>query len=503
MNLKKLLQNLDTNEPILIEWALYQIKDKQTFDEKTAKMIEEQVFNDVSIWYMISHSDSSLLTSMFRIVPARRFSNYIRQLVRKWPEWRGDIADWSATIIAQIDPDAAGDLFTDYCQKDPFGDLGKWHGVFRGLVHLPNNEAARIANIMTDAYLAASDDKTVRNLYTLGILELTWKFEHPEFENLFRQCIRHPPISSLAGYRNFIIRISEILGTFSTEYVLISNLIDGYSHLWPGELKFFYENTIPPKDLDNAVRKLKKRSFRFMTSFFRKHKAVIRNEPIRMIFDRLISDKPFISHLDKKKQQPHLFQMILTVLMASLKKEKIDLSGCSAEEAVTLLSADIDPIPDPDAFASFFKAQKKADAVRCLTNAFEKNAVTFGGKHILEVMGALGYDEFLRPMADGLNEGFDYEFIYLTAQKMLLKYGERATDFLSDYSPHLNEMGKLAALDIVRKIGGPKSVEFTDKYFDTLWDIEKEYIPHPCQTICDKKISQMAETENRQGAAPY
>ncbi len=484
MNLKKILQNLDTKEPLLVEWAIDQIENKQGFDEQTVMMIEEHVFTDASITYMIDYFDAFVLTRIFKTVSARRFSNHSGMLIRFWPEWKDKVAGWSAGIIAQTDPAGAADLFRNYC-RDQFQDYDKWHGVSQSLAHLPGNEAKQIANMMTDAYAAISKE-SVRKKYLLGILELAWKYEHPEFDKLFQKCVSSPT-SGLRVYKEEFIRIVKILGFSETESVLIFDFIDEVSDLMPGDLKLFYEDTVPAEALDDAVRKLKKQSFRFMPSFFDEYGDVIKNEHIKMLFNDLVNDKIRVGGSDRKKRKTYVCGMILSCMMSSLQKEKPDLSVCSADEAIRLVSADIETLPYFDTFADFFKKLNRAETVRHMTEALEDNYELYGGGHVLDMMGELGYDEFLKPLTNALSADTDFTYIYETAENALLKYKDRAIDFFTEYFPHMDNLGKNAALEIVQKIGGPKSVEYVDKHFDAYMKIEKEFILRACHVVCSEK----------------
>jgi len=181
---------------------LDRIEDKKDIDPEAVEMIESQVFNDDSLQDMISHFDSWLLTRIFQIIHAQRFSNHIRIVIQKWQEWNDTVAGLSAGIIAQTDPAAAAEIFSRYCENNQqFEDFNKWHGIFRSLDYLSEKDAKHTAEIITDFYTNVMADRkkssaltgltgTVKETYSFYILELAWRFDLPEFGTFLYQLCR-------------------------------------------------------------------------------------------------------------------------------------------------------------------------------------------------------------------------------------------------------------------------------------------------------------------------
>jgi len=500
MKLEKILENLDTKEPILVEWALDRIKDKREIEPDTLKQIESKVFHDDALLYMLNHFDSWMLVQIFQILPAQRFSNHVQILIQKWPEWEDTTAREAAPVIAQLDPAGAAEIFGAYCEnKAQFEKFNTWRGVFNSLDSLSKTDAAAIAQKMTQIYLTALTSKkkvsselgftgSIRETYSLYILELTWRFDLTKFEIVLYQCLRYAS-RSMERYSEDLIRLSKILGFSDQDCRLISEFISGYLPPMPSEFKFFYHETIPFEELDKGVKNLQKGSIRFLPDFFDTYKNVIQNERIRLIFEQILQDKKFLDTLDKKKQLPFLYGMIFSALLSSLKKEKIDLSECSVKEVIRLASIDIESLPDMDEFFAFFKKQDKNTVIRGLSQA-AKSAENFGRIHILKIMGMLGYEEFLGPLTDALASDveLDPDDIYDIVENILLKqYKDQAVRFFSDHFSQIDDMTKLSALSVARKLGSPESVNFIDKHFKEFLKIEKEFIMEAIQAICDEK----------------
>lgn len=496
MTITKLIGNIDPEEPILIEWALRRFLDcKKIGDEETARMIEERVFNEENIARMLEHSDLSVIdkTLMFRDIPVRRFTKALPLMIEKWAEEKTLLysEDESAKVIAQLDPQAAAALFRQFCNKTyDEQDWGKWEGIAKSLPYLSDEDAEDIAQMITEASLRG---ESVGNVF--DILELIWKYRHPEFHRLFEEHLLE--ISEKYGrYRDTITGLFRIMGFPREEYELLADIIDGYTELSLPAIKTFYKDTIPPAELKDAIAKIRKGDSKllpfsadykeFITAFFDKHKEMIRNEQAKNTLHQLAADKKLLEKLHRKKQQPYLYAIFLAAVMASLRKESLDLSGCSVQEAVDLLTTDIEILPHPDAFAAFFKEQDKTLVIRHLTDAMKKADDRLGGAHILRVMGELGYDEFLKPMTDAISDTDNYEFIYEAGEEMLPKYKDRAIDYFIGNYDALSKNALISAVSVTEKVGGPKAFEFIDRYFDSLWKIDKEMLLGACEAICSE-----------------
>jgi len=496
MTIAKLIENIDFKEPILVEWALHRFLDCQkTGDEETARLIEERVFNEENIAYMLEHSDLSSTDKflMFRDIPVRRFTKALPVMIEKWAESEllFYLEDESAKVIAQLDPKAAVALFKKFCSKEyDEKDWGKWEGILKSLPYLSDEDAKDIAGMIIEASLSG---KSVGHVF--DILELTRKYRHPESDRLFEEHILDLSDEN-EQYRDAITGLIRVLGFPREEYELLADIIDGYTDLSLSAIKTFYNDTIPPTDLKDAITKIRKGDNKFLPfsanykefilAFFDKHKEIISNEQARMTLHQIAGNKELLEKLHRKKQQPYLYAMFLAALMASLRKESLDLSGYSVAEATAVLTTDIETLPHPDAFAAFFKSQDKALVIRHLTDAMKKADDRLGGSHVLRIMGELGYDEFLKPLTDAISDIENYEFIYETGEDMLLKYKDHAIDyFISNYDA-LNEQILISAMSVAEKVGGHKAFEFIDRYFDSLWKIEKEMLLSACGAICSE-----------------
>jgi tetratricopeptide (TPR) repeat protein len=498
MYLKNLALKADMKEPILVEWVLDQLED---LDDDKTKAIEEQLFSDLSIQYMLDHFDSNLLTRIFQQISSQRFSNKIEMLIKRWPHWEDNLARWSAPIITQCDPSAAAKLFNSYCNKGvaQFEDFGKWMGILKSLAYLPIEEAKTISTDIIKTYQESMIDEKIKHSLSLYIVAMAWTYDHPEFDAFFQEYIVHLPAASKVQYIEGLSHLIAMFDFSPDEFSLISNILEGADVPFSETIKPFYVETIPAEVLEKAVNNLKKRSHHFMASFLDNYGHVLENKKVQTVFYHLINNTDLMNRLHRKKQRPYVYAMVFACILASLKKEKMDLSGVTVDEAVKLLSSDIENIPDLDTFISYFKNQQKEHVIRSLTHALGEAFHHFGAGHIINVMGALGYDAFLKPLTDTLSTDVRHDFVDHYAETALLNYGERAVDFFTNHFNDLNDSVKISVLGIVQKIDSPKTAEFIDKCFDSLWKLDREALLRACQTVCSEECRERLKPKINKG----
>ena len=190
--MKDLILGADMREPLIVEWVLDRLQDRKERDPETAREIEARCFGEENIRYLLDHGAPRLLTRIFRIVSTERFAPVGATLVEKWSQWRGVTALWSAPVMAACLPDAAAAEFDRYVQTDTdqFRDLEKWHGMLKGLLALPTENAGRIAASIVAAYRRVSGDSMTRSVFSVYMVALALTYDLPEFETLLKEYLQ-------------------------------------------------------------------------------------------------------------------------------------------------------------------------------------------------------------------------------------------------------------------------------------------------------------------------
>jgi tetratricopeptide (TPR) repeat protein len=515
MNFEKIIENIDLQEQILAEWALIRIEDLQKTDLQKALRIEAQLFTDASIGYMLDNFDSLFLIKLFQIISPSRMvpesgADNLNKMIAKWPEWEGREGQIATTIICKADPDAAVRLLRQYCEFEipEFTLHGRWKGVMEGIAVLPQGikigpQRQIVASMLVDKCF--EDDRDIKSfceMHQTDIFKLAWESEHPQYKALLRRITLFSVTPDIFGYSDNLAEVLNIMGLGDLEYSILDYMIDIEEEVWPLDtdaLKFYYDDAIPYRTIIQSADKIKKNYYTFIHALFKQYLNVIKDERIKTVLNELLNDKKGINRLRRKKQHHHFYNMIFASLMASVRKEKFDLTGpdgnsLSADQAVRLLTLDIKTNPAQNILTDFLKTQNKAEAVRSLTDTYDKTIDGyFSDAHLFRVMGALAYDEFLELLTEGLDSDFDYEDGEIeplsdTAEKALLNYGERAADYLTAHFDSLeDEMAQYTALSIARKVGGHRGRLFVDKYFDVFWKLEKEFLLRTLEAFADEK----------------
>lgn len=84
MTITDLLPAITIEEPILVDWASDQIQNDNSSDQAERKLIEDHVFNDAAVRYMLESYDNHLLNRAFLYVSASRFKGALDKLVDLW-----------------------------------------------------------------------------------------------------------------------------------------------------------------------------------------------------------------------------------------------------------------------------------------------------------------------------------------------------------------------------------------------------------------------------------
>jgi tetratricopeptide (TPR) repeat protein len=501
MTVKEKILTSDMKEPLMVEWVLDRIENISATETQTIDEITEQLFNDTTISYIIDHFGENLLTRMFRVLPHQCFSHQIPLLIDKWPTWQDEVASWAAPVIARCDPDKGAELFRNYLQNGDaiFSDLNKWHGVMRGLTHLPFDTARRLSDEAVKAYVDNKIDAGVKFLYSLYIVALAWTYDHSEFPSVFRGHIRPMPSKTYGQYLERMRRLVAMFEFSTMEFDLLSDMIEKDNEVLSEILSRYYRNDIPHDRFRDAVMKIKKRSFEFVPSFLKEYAHVIENQRLRQFFQDLVDDDAFIAELHRKKQRPYLYAMILACMMTSIKKQKMALAGTPVAEVVELLSWNIETIPDMNGFIDYFRGIDRDDAVRHLTAALETSRHHFGGSHIVQVMTALGYDKFIDPLVQVVSSRDATEFCYMIAVSALSGYGEKVVDYFTDHFDRLTQIGKLSALPVVQQVGGPKAIDFVDQHFDQYWKADREGLLLAFEALGSDTFRERLKTKTNKG----
>jgi len=499
MNLDKIIENIDMQEQILAEWVLTRIEDLKEIDPQKALRIEERCFTDETIGYMLDHFDSLFLIELFQIITPSRIADKIgaanlEKIVAKWPEWNSREGQYATSIICKADPDATVKLLQQYCKFETrqFTLSPRWQGVMEGIALLPKAEKQIAASMLVDKCL--EDDRDIKSFCELcltDVFKLAWEAEHPQYQSLLHRIAFMSSSSDVRLYSDYLVDLLKAFGLDSHEYMMLDNLGEEDWPLDEDALNFYYDSTIPYREILQAIDALDTDSYRFIHTFFDKYQNQIKDVRIKTVLNELLNDKEGMKRIRRKRQHHYFYNMILASLMASVRKTEFDLSNVSTEQAVHLLALDMEINLAKESLTDFLKTQNKADVVRTVADVYNEIDGYYNEAHLFRLMGALQYDEFLEVLADGLEDDFDnfeMEPLSDTAEDALLNFSERAVDYLTSRCDSFeNDLAQFSALTIARKVGGDRGRLFVDQYFDLFWGAEREFLLRTLEAFADEK----------------
>jgi len=95
------------SDPILMDWALHRHRDAAMGDPQRRRAMEEAWFDDLTLRRWLDSDDQETLTRLFSQLPPERFSNLGHAIGERWAGWAGNLADYSAPVLARHAPDLA------------------------------------------------------------------------------------------------------------------------------------------------------------------------------------------------------------------------------------------------------------------------------------------------------------------------------------------------------------------------------------------------------------
>tara|TARA_B100000315_G_scaffold250518_1_gene283482 strand:- start:3952 stop:6312 length:2361 start_codon:yes stop_codon:yes gene_type:complete len=483
-------------DPFMAKLALNQIINLSEVDSSKAEETATQLFNDISIKYLLDNSDEVFLSSLFQELPEKIFLNNFNALMLRWPEWTDVVAYWSAPVIARLNPEEAYKLFSTYLESnsDPFKDSNKFFGIVESLKYLQEEDSKKISNKLINAYLSLPE--AGKAFFGIAIIELAWKCNYPEFNDILRKFIITTSIIPEVQFMQDLTALSHLFVGSGADYNFIIDHCDGLTKQKYASISLFFKESSLLQGIDSAIESIKKDDYRNIEQLFQENRDVISKSKLRDLLENLLKDKNIIKSLDKKKRT-FFYSLILGCLITSLRTDKIVLENLSLERIVEIISADIEEIQSFNDFVTFLKGNNRDDVVRLLREALNRNLKKYGGSHIINAMGELGYDEFLPPITSALFEDNDY--IFLAAEKALLGFGDMSIDCIKGAFKSIKKEARSSALPVIKKIGGPKAAQFLDDFFEDLWRQDKEKLLGAIESIPDERFIKRLEPYTDKG----
>jgi len=102
LNLQDISHQLD--DVLVAEWVLGRIEDMQRIGSPAADQWIEELFPDTTVRRILKCGDQTIQTRLLRTLPHHCFQSHGAFLLEQWPQWHGNVAGWSAAMLARLKP---------------------------------------------------------------------------------------------------------------------------------------------------------------------------------------------------------------------------------------------------------------------------------------------------------------------------------------------------------------------------------------------------------------
>lgn len=152
MNLAKMAQG-QLCDPLMMDWAIrYYIGIPDGLEQK--EWISENWFDDSVLAHWIAQDDYLTLGYLLRDLPPQRFAKLAPSIAERWSAWPTRIAEPSTSILAQVAPETAAQLFQEYLLRADEIDAEKVWAILANLDKLPQAEQAAMLSQLLLAMLS-------------------------------------------------------------------------------------------------------------------------------------------------------------------------------------------------------------------------------------------------------------------------------------------------------------------------------------------------------------
>jgi hypothetical protein len=175
-------------------------------------------------------------------------------------------------------------------------------------------------------------------------------------------------------------------------------------------------------------------------------------EIIRAVIETLKA-KGLAQHWDK------VADFLIGVIAAACEGEDLDTPGMGIEEAVDLLSADLEELPKLEGLVARLDAFDPGEVSGRLAQALDREKDTYGSVHIAGVMGRLGWEGFVPQLTRAMGEECG-DFLCEAARDALVRFGTPAQEHLIDQWERLDGSQRNYGMSVIIAIGGDQAASF-------------------------------------------
>ncbi len=469
------------SDPILMEWALDRYRDAEKGNPQRREAMEQAWFDELTLrrWLDAGHSD--ILTRLFSQLPAAQFAHLGQAIGERWGRWSGSLACRSAPILARYQPDLAWKCFAEP-QSERHPDADTVLGITRGLIFLPQDSGQALLRAISDQTLKSKNDFT-RTLLLGELLSVGLELDR----DIALEVIRTQLQGAKEGRTldQTMRRISMGLFGNSVYQQLATDIRSGVTAQRFQALAPLFREDAPLERLDQWSQE--QASLTDLTgltaAFIDEHDRVLILATVEML-----KGKGTTKHRDK------VADFLIGSIAAACEYKELDVIGMGLQETAELLAADLSESRHFDLLLNHLHDLDTEDVSALLMETLEREKATYGGIHVAEIMGRLGWDVFIPPLAGAMR----YEcgdLLCETAQDALALIGAHSQEHLICHWGTLDGSQQIYGLSVIVGIGGDSAASFALDRYEGLMADDPDRWCRLASAAPDRRLLDLLETQ--------
>jgi len=473
------------DDPVMRQWAVQFYSDLPIYAHDERNQIETEWFHEFFIAQLIDRGEISLLTRLFRALPAKHLANLQTLIAKKYPAWPRSILESAAEVLAVIAPEELLRLFENDLKKLKNGGVDPLRFLAIDQLQTNGNDAACavVVNQFSKMLIGSPDDFR-KSMLIFSLLKVSQYLAEGVLESLFDTALRIE--SSEERRRNIFEPLFTGLFGHIEFLTMIFDREKFKSSLQLTTLQPFFVDSAPLEKLDSWLRS---------TPQLEETLDVLENLSQKSsgckVLLKLLSDSDDIAARlsDKVKVQLSIAACLHGFATSSLDPSKFDLPI-----TINLLAANLANPRWSASLIDHLRSFEQSYVISALTSRLLDDADGYGTLQIAQAMGELGYTDFIEPliMSIGREQG---DMLCEVASTSLAEMGSSAQAALIAQWDHLDSTQKIYCLSVISNIHGNPAADFAVARFSELLANDVEFACELILAAPDARLLELLRPE--------
>lgn len=471
------------DDPVMRDWAIRKYEDICKYSQEIKEAMEQGWFDDLSLRRWIE-TEASGLQTLFRLVPGSRFKESQQLIFNRWGEWKGNMSLRASPILAELQPEQAGNVFTGYLYGKSL-DHEKLLGIIESLEKLPEGIRVQVFEQINNILATLKGDEFFVQSLIPPFIKMSYRLNLPFAESLFEKAIKNSS-SDDRSIRSVLTVACNSLGIlpYLCEYAL--DIYSKYTEHNFEAIACLFKNDVPLNECDHILVKSNslEHALELMSGM---NIPDEKSDRIQAVI------KQYKKHFPQDDQQVKLTCFVLGAILQKYLLKKLNLIDVPLDRTIQILSLDC-KTPHFEQILKYLCTFKKEDIIASVLDAAEHLGDTYGKQNLIRLAGRLEYAEFSPLLISSIsNESAD--FICEEASLSLIKIGTPAQKRLVEQWNDLDTSQKIYGSSIISDIGGQYAVSFLLDHFDDLFAEEPDRWCSMAQDNPDARILNILQPE--------